>query len=125
MYKPTTDIEARNVILLKHMKHFLPGKASWIKGGVAGVILGSLLFLGIFSTYPQTDNLYVIYPMYILCQGGLECTFGNTTGESFIFGNPGFVTSIFIHLVIYFSIGALIGLIIGKIKKHSRPQNRF
>jgi len=77
----------------------------WLRGGFIGFLIGLILVLIMFGITPEFNN-YIIYPMYILCQGGLECTFS-------LFG---FVLSVIINLILFFIIGSLIGLVFGKIR---------
>jgi hypothetical protein len=104
------------------MKNWFTSKSYWLKGGIVGMIIGFLLLVVFFSMYPRPDNLYVIFPVYTFCRlyiEGLKCTW------HFVFGGAGFVLSILIHFIIYFLIGMIGGLIIGRIKKHSVPEGRL
>ena len=77
---------------------------SWLRGGITGLILGGIVCILVIAEYPAIDNLYIIWPIYLLCGGGLDCAFKPLA----------LAASLVIHAAGYFGIGAAVGWLWGK-----------
>lgn len=92
----------------------------WLKGGLIGdliVIIGGLLTLLLSNIFPPFGLLWLpfliilVLPVFFLCAGDPHfdlCSVGYLTGFWYLF--------VLLVLVECFIIGAIIGLIVGKIK---------
>ncbi len=78
----------------------------WLKGGIIGLII--FLLLMIVSTFNSNSAMgfFFIFPIILFCRGNLDCL------SEPMLPILGYVLLAFL----YFIIGAIIGLIIGKIK---------
>jgi hypothetical protein len=95
--------------------------AYWKKGGIIGLVFGIILSIFAFLDSFFLSTNYIPYFVYnllfgpivililiLLCPGGDYCLMDTTL-------------PIFIALILeYFAVGAIIGLIVGKIKKRKK-----
>ena len=89
---------------------------AWLKGGLIGAIVGLVLYLIVYlSSIIMGEGgmifLVLIFPAVILWDL-MPFNIGTTRYELY-----GFPFIILIHLIIWFIIGALIGLIVQKVKE--------
>ncbi len=85
----------------------------WLKGGIISTPIGILLFILANTIWKYNYNLlrYLYVILLIILSGGLE------GGTSPLGKYPTLFIVWFIFVLIFFGIGALIGLIIQKIKE--------
>ena len=84
---------------------------TWLKGGLIGAVIG-VIFLVLFFINQHIFFLpsYIYFMIVLVLSGGLE-------GSSLLGKYPTLVLSVFVFIALFFGIGAIIGLIIQKVRK--------